>query len=204
LQNLGEAKVRLTLNVSGTGLAHANLRDGDASASIELAVCGAAKRAFVKTLSFTILAVKVSAIALLASLNHAVATVGRSIGASAGVKLAICGAAKRTAVKAFGHAGLLIQIHAVTLLTSLDDAVATHCLRIIVTATAAKRQQSARQQQHWQQPAFKSVSHYDSSCHSQTPNKRPSSRNKTPSPNRAKLHDWGEQQAFYFNDRERQ
>jgi len=269
LQNLGEAKVRLTLDVSGTRLAHANLRDGDASASIELAVCGAAKRAFVKTLSFTILAVKVSPIALLASLNHAVATVGcgaaggvelacsstakraavealglaslliqisaialftfidlavaavrpnlgaasgveladrgaaksaavetlglaslfvqiraialfvavnlavatvgRSIGASAGVKLTSRGAAERAAVKAFGHAGLLIQICAVTLLTSLDDTVATHCLRIIVTATAAKRHQRTRQQQHWQQPTLKPYLHNFSSFNTGNP-----------------------------------
>jgi hypothetical protein len=142
------------------------------------------------------LLIQISAITLLASVNHAVATVGRSIGASAGVKLTSRGAAKRTAVKALGHASLLIQIGAVTLLTSLDHTVATHCLRIIVTATAAKRQQRTRQQQHWQQSVFKSVSHYDSSCHSQTPNKRSRFRNKTPDPNRTKLHDWGNKKHF--------
>jgi hypothetical protein len=88
LQHLGEAKVRLTLDVSGTGLAHANLRDGNASASVELACSSAAKRAFVKPLSFTILAVKVRAIALLASLNHAVAAVRLNRGAAGGVELA--------------------------------------------------------------------------------------------------------------------
>jgi len=102
LNHLGEAKVRLTLNVSGTGLAHANLRDGNASASIELAICGAAKRAFVKTLSFTILAVKVSALALLASLNDAVAAVRLNRGTTGGVELACSSAAKRAAIETLG------------------------------------------------------------------------------------------------------
>jgi hypothetical protein len=120
-------------------------------------------------LGFASLLIQISAIALLASVNHAIATVGRSIGASAGVKLAICGAAKRTAVKALGHASLLIQIGAVTLLFSLDHAVATHCLRIIVTATTAKHHQRTRQQQHWQQPSLKSYLHNFSSFNTGNP-----------------------------------
>jgi len=121
-----------------------------AASGVKLACSGAAKCATIEALALASLLVQISAVTLFASINHAIATVGRSIGASAGVKLAICGAAKRAAAKALGHAGLLIQIHAVTLLPSLNDAVATHCLRVVVTATTAKRQQSARQQQHWQ------------------------------------------------------
>jgi len=102
LQHLGEAKVRLTLSITGAGLAHANLRDGNASASIELAICGAAKRAFVKSLSFTILAVKVSALALLASLNDAVAAVRLNRGTTGGVELACSSAAKRAAIETLG------------------------------------------------------------------------------------------------------
>ncbi len=74
-----------------------------------MACSGAAKRATIEALGFASLLVQIRAVTLLASVNHAVATVGRSIGASAGVKLTSRGAGKRAAVKALGHAGLLIQ-----------------------------------------------------------------------------------------------
>jgi len=156
LASVDDAVAAVRLNLGATG-------------GVELACSGAAKRATIETLGLASLLIQISTVTLLASVNHAVATVGRSIGASAGVKLAICGAAKRAAVKALGHAGLLIQISTVTLLTSLDDAVATHCLRIIVTATTAKRHQRTPQQQHWQQPSLKPYLHNFSSFNTGNP-----------------------------------
>jgi len=156
-----EAEIRAVMTVqclAVTLLAIINLavaavgRRRSAAAGIELAGSSTSKITTSKALIHAGLTVQRLAITLFAIVNLAVAAVGRRRSAATGIELTGSSTSKLAPSKAPGNASLTVQLSPVTLLVTLDLAIAKHC--IVVTATATQRNQCTHQHKHWHQAPF--------------------------------------------------